>query len=271
MAPLAIVAIAFTSLVLLVLLFCACCVIETAVRMYIGAGQVRYDPSFFPAPSVPTTSVSTLKLLTLNTYQIPVRRHGLVSMIRLCQRVDADVIVLQEMWSLQGCAVAAHLLRDSYVHVLSPNNYQSMIGSGLFVASKSPLVPIRFESFRDVGAAPDFVSRKGYLLFDTMGWRVVATHLAWYPHSIVKQQLVQLSKVANVDVVAGDLNTCDTELVETMLRGRVICNGETYPESGVQLDYIVVTNKNIAVTVCEVISAVGISDHNGIYSVMTKI
>lgn len=171
-----------------------------------------------------------LRVLTFNTWMVPLRddQEGLAERIAAAiDRLDAHLVVLQEVWAEDDARALASALRRcgfDWVRWRASDAAWFYGSPGLMLASVYPLSETSFTPYRAgtlpiVVWQPDFFSGKGYLSADVEtpagSVRVVTTHAqADYTTnryaSIRLSQMLQLGRdLAHVPaplILAGDIN-----------------------------------------------------------------
>src|SRR5262249_34107212 len=79
------------------------------------------------------------------------------------RRIPADVIALQEVYATSHRQLLQNALRDSYPYVCFSKTAQSILGSGLMVLSRHPIVQVEFLAWHGAPFVDNLVSEKGCL------------------------------------------------------------------------------------------------------------
>src|ERR1700685_3863912 len=80
------------------------------------------------------------------------------------RRIPADVIALQEIYATSHRQFLQNALRDSHPYVCFSSTAQSILGSGLMVLSRHPIVQVEFIACPGAPFVDNLVSEKGCLL-----------------------------------------------------------------------------------------------------------
>eukprot|EP00042_Codosiga_hollandica_P032846 m.213779 g.213779 ORF g.213779 m.213779 type:complete len:266 (+) comp54043_c0_seq1:32-829(+) len=136
----------------------------------------------------------------LATLLLEAPQHGDLSATACAQNLspglrDCDLLCLQEVFSNRACSILTERLQSKYPHIIShvrsPNRGDwAPLGSGLMVASKFPLLSVRFHAFK-TAALPDALCCKGLLMIKTAAlvqpgarrmWATSSTPTCRLPH-----------------------------------------------------------------------------------------
>jgi endonuclease/exonuclease/phosphatase family metal-dependent hydrolase len=169
--------------------------------------------------------MGTIRILTFNTLFRGHARARLRALGEILERSEYDVVCLQEVMSPLNLALLRNIMK-SYGQVAHATRFP-LVGGGLVILSRWPIVERRFEPFRFGGPArAEWLMRKGVLVarIQSAGrpLTVVNTHLSanmaddWSPaNAYARVQAAELTRLAfavartgpeDPLVVMGDFN-----------------------------------------------------------------
>jgi endonuclease/exonuclease/phosphatase family metal-dependent hydrolase len=148
-----------------------------------------------PTFSILTLNLGLLALRPLGFWQIPVDSYvneRLAAAPGHLQRLDPDIIALQEVYAASHCRHLAQCLRNSHPFVFAPRRRGSILGSGLMVLSRFParggeFVPMRrgrrFRHFaRETGCLYVEIDLPGFGSLSVTNTHVTAEHADAHDH-----------------------------------------------------------------------------------------
>ncbi|MDX8431322.1 MAG: endonuclease/exonuclease/phosphatase family protein [Candidatus Algichlamydia australiensis] len=206
------------------------------------------------------TFADELSVLTFNTCALPSvlpkwfggmppvneRKEEVVDFIH---QQDADLVCLQEVWDPYFRKFLVEELKEEYPHIftkIGPSCWG--MDSGLFIASKYPVIETLYIPYDNNGSIPDRVIHRGVFTFKIGGHKIGVTHLQ--PGSTKRE--IRRSQVAQIpedcEILIGDLNTQDEEELSEFFSNYINSyqGPATHPDDQKMQDYILIQGKQLS-------------------------
>jgi len=225
-----------------------------------------------------------MKIFTLNTWLLPPplakdNRERVRNIIQMIERVDPDVVCLQEVWLRAyvrqiKSALSAYSFRTTTDQFLFNR-------SGLLVGSRKPITNYRADTFPDSKEhnLEEKIAGKGWQLASISGYTVLHTHLYASKdkdYRMTKAQLQQLEALTTPEdtILVGDLNlsreafcesvqtfVCPEETEHTIVPDNPYASARLNAPSDAKWSYITPKKGSDLTINTEIIKELVVSDH----------